>query len=296
MKILGKKIDAVNLFIHIIFIVLCVLFLYPFISMLSVSLTTKEELEDFGFRIWPTKPTWEAYSIVFQSFGPIAEALLTSLFICVVGTLTSLFITSTYAYTLSRQNFGARRLISFLLLFPMFFGGGAAASYIINVNWYHLKNNLLILLIPGSIGTMNVIIVRSFFQGLPYGLIESAKLDGASEYTIFFRIMIPLSTPSLGTIAISCFVGKWNEYYAPMMYFDYGSWTTMSLYLQRLMNKMDMAKMQAAGKIPIQILDEVPDSSMAMAVACITVLPMVCVFPYFQKYFVKGLAVGAIKA
>ena len=296
MKILGKKIDVVNLFIHIFFIVLCLIMIYPFISMLSVSLTTEDEIESFGFRIWPTAPNWEAYEIVFASFKPIAKALLTSLFVCVVGTLITLFVTATYAYTVSRNNFGARRIINFLLLFPMFFGGGAAASYIVNVNWYHLKNNLLILLIPGSIGAMNVIIVRSFFQGLPYSLIESAKLDGASEYTIFFKMMLPLSTPSLGTIAISAFVGKWNEYYAPMMYFDYGKAETLSLYLQRLMNQMDMIKKYAMVNFPADYLKEVPNSALAMAVACITVLPMVCVFPYFQKYFVKGMAIGAVKA
>lgn len=296
MKILGKKIDITNLFIHIFFIVLCLIMLYPFLSMLSVSLTTEEEIESFGFRIWPKEPSLEAYNIVLRSFKPIAEALLTSLFVCVVGTFITLFITATYAYSVSRNNFGARRIINFLLLFPMFFGGGAAASYIVNVNWYHLKNNLLILLIPGSIGAMNVIIVRSFFQGLPYSLIESAKLDGASEYTIFFRMMLPLSTPSLGTIAISSFVGKWNEYYAPMMYFDYGHATTLSLYLQRLMDRMNMLKQYAAAQFPSEILNDIPDSGMAMAVACITVLPMVFVFPYFQKYFVKGMAIGAVKA
>ena len=109
-------------------------------------------------------------------------------------------------------------------------------------------------------------------------------------------MMLPLSTPSLGTIAISAFVGKWNEYYAPMMYFDYGKATTLSLYLQRLMDRMNMIKQYAAASMPEAVLQDIPDSGLALAVACITVLPMVCVFPYFQKYFVKGMAIGAVKA
>lgn len=294
MKIGKKKIDITNLVIHILFCCLTILMIYPFISMLSVSLTPEEELIHFGYKIWPAKPNFDAYRVVLQAFGPVARALLTSLFVCVTGTLCCVFVNSTFAYTVSRRSFPAARIVNFLLLFTMFVGGGTAASYIVNLNWLKLKNNLLILIIPGSIGTMNVIIIRSFFQSLPYGLIESAKLDGASEFQVYWRIMLPLSTPALGTIAISTFIGKWNEYYAPMMYFDYGKATTLSLYLQRVNNAIDMMKQQT--NMPLSMLEHIPGTSIAMATACITILPMVFVFPYFQKYFVKGMAIGAIKA
>lgn len=294
MKIGKKKIDIVNLFIHLFFVVLCLVMIYPFISMLSVSLLSQEEMMDIGYSVWPKNPTLESYKLVLQNFSPIAKALGTSFFVCVTGTLLTVILNAMYAYAVSRPTFPARRIINFILLFTMFFGGGASASYIVNVNWLHLKNNLLILIVPGTIGAMSVIIIRSFFQGLPYGLVESAKLDGASEYQIFFRIMIPLSTPALGTIAISSFIGYWNAYYAPMMYFDYGKATTLSLYLQRLMDRMSMIKDIA--NLPQEILDTIPSEGTAMAVACITVLPMVFVFPWFQKYFVKGMAIGAVKA
>ncbi len=294
MKLFGKKIDFVNLLIHIFFIVLCVLMIYPFISMLSVSLVSSEESQAIGYSIWPQNPTLISYEIVLSNFKPVAEALLTSFMVCIASTLLVVILNAMYAYTVSRPTFPGIRIINFILLFTMFFGGGAAASYIVNVNWLHMKNNLLILIVPGSIGAMSVIIIRSFFQGLPYGLVESAKLDGASEYQIFFKIMLPLSTPALGTIAISAFIGAWNAYYAPMMYFDYGKATTLSLYLQRLMNKLQMFTDQA--QVPPEMLDQVPGTGLAMAVACITVLPMVFVFPWFQKYFVKGMAIGAVKA
>ena len=279
--------------IHILFCCLTILMIYPFISMLSVSLTGEEELIYYGYRVWPEHPNLDAYKIVLRGFKPVLNALLTSLFVCVTGTLMCVFVNSTFAYTVSRRSFPAARIVNFLLLFTMFVGGGTAASYIVNINWLKLKNNLLILIVPGTVGAMSVIIIRSFFQGLPYGLVESAKLDGASEYQIFFKIMLPLSTPALGTIAISAFIGSWNAYYAPMMYFDYGKATTLSLYLQRLLDHMEQYKQSAT---LMGSLADVPSASMAMAVACITVLPMVLVFPWFQKYFVKGMAIGAVKA
>lgn len=294
MKLFGKKIDVVNLFIHIFFIVLCLAIIYPFISMVSVSLLSNDEAMKIGYSIWPQNPTLDSYKLVLDNFSPIAKALGTSFFVCVTGTLLTVMLNAMYAFAVSRPSFSARRIINFILLFTMFFGGGASASYIVNVNWLHLKNNLLILIVPGTMGAMSVIIIRSFFQGLPYGLVESAKLDGASEYQIFFKIMLPLSTPALGTIAISAFIGYWNAYYGPMMYFDYGKATTLSLYLQRLMDKMDMIKNMA--NAPVEMLDKIPSEGTAMAVACITILPMVFVFPWFQKYFVKGMAIGAVKA
>ena len=294
MRIGKKKIDVVNLFIHLFFIILSLAIVYPFISMLSVSLLSQEENMAIGYSIWPKNPTFESYQLVLSNFSPIAKALGTSFFVCVTTTLLTVMLNAMYAYAVSRPTFSLRRIINFVLLFTMFFGGGASASYIVNVNWLHLKNNLLILIVPGTMGAMSVIIIRSFFQGLPYGLVESAKLDGASEYQIFFKIMIPLSTPALGTIAISSFIGAWNAYYGPMMYFDYGKATTLSLYLQRLMDRMSMFAESA--NIPAELLDLVPGEGMAMAVACITVLPMVFVFPWFQKYFVKGMAIGAVKA
>ncbi len=294
MKLFGKKIDFVNLLIHIFFIVLCVVMIYPFISMLSVSLVSNEESQAIGYSIWPKNPTLISYRLVLENFEPVAKALLTSFAVCVSTTLLTVILNAMYAYTVSRPTFPARRIINFILLFTMFFGGGAAASYIVNVNWLHMKNNLLILILPGSIGAMSVIIIRSFFQGLPYGLVESAKLDGASEYQIFFKIMLPLSTPALGTIAISAFIGAWNAYYGPMMYFDYGKATTLSLFLQRLMNSIEMMKSNPG--FNDALLEQIPGTGLTMAVACITVLPMVFVFPWFQKYFVKGMAIGAVKA
>lgn len=288
-----RKIDVPNLFIHLFFIIISLAILYPFISMLSVSLLSEKELLKEGYSIWPKAPTLEAYQAVMKNFEPIAKALATSLLVCVATTLLTVMLNAMYAYAVSRPTFSGRRIINFILLFTMFFGGGASASYIVNVSWLHLKNNLLILIVPGTMGAMSVIIIRSFFQGLPYGLVESAKLDGASEYQIFFKIMIPLSTPALGTIAISAFIGSWNSYYAPMMYFDYGKATTLSLYLQRLLDHMEQYKQSVT---LMGSLADVPSASMAMAVACITVLPMVMIFPWFQKYFVKGMAIGAVKA
>ena len=140
----------------------------------------------------------------------------------------------------------------------------------------------------------SVLIMRNTFETLPSDFQEAAMIDGAGHAQTFFKIMLPLSTPALGTIAISAFVGAWNAYYAPMMYFDYGKATTLSLFLQRLMNSIEMLKSNPG--FDTALLDQIPGTGLTMAVACITVLPMVFVFPWFQKYFVKGMAIGAVKA
>ena len=185
-----KKIDTGNLIIHIFFCVLCLLMLYPFWCVISASLVSTEEIYTVGFNLWPNTPSLDSYTALFQRIGSVLKAYGTTIFVAVVGSFFGVLVSAAYAYSLSRKSFPIRRILAFIATFTMYFSGGMAASYIIIVNVLKLKNSLLVLILPGAFNIMQMVVIRSFFDNLPYALIESAKLDGANEYTIFFRIML----------------------------------------------------------------------------------------------------------
>ncbi len=290
-----RKLDIPNLLIHIFFILLCICVLYPFWCIFSVSLASQDEISELGFRLFPESPTLESYKFITANLKPLVEAFATTAFVAVVGTFIGVFVCSSYAYALGRKNFPLRRVLSFVAMFTMYFSGGMAASYIVNVSILNLKNNILVLILPTAFSVMNVIIVRSFFEQLPYSLIESAKLDGANEYTTYFRIMLPLAKPALATVALTLFVGYWNSYYEAMMYMDTGHYVTLQLMLQRMLDKVDFVKQFASTGISGALAADLPSEGMRMAMCMLTVFPMLCIFPFFQKYFVKGMAIGSVK-
>lgn len=290
-----RKVNVPNIFINIFFILLCLCVLYPFWCIFSVSLASQDEISAVGFSLWPQNPTLESYRFVLGNLKPLLKAFATTAFVTVVGTFIGVFVVSSYAYALGRKSFPMRRVLSFIAMFTMYFSGGMAASYIVNVSILNLKNNILVLILPGAFSVMNVIIVRSFFEQLPYSLVESAKLDGANEYVTYFRIMLPLAKPALATVALTLFVGYWNAYYEAMMYMDTGHYVTLQLMLQRMMEKVDFVKQFASTGMITGAAMDLPSEGMRMAMCMLTVFPMLCVFPFFQKYFVKGMAIGSVK-
>lgn len=288
-----KKINVSNLLIHIFFCVLCLMVLYPFWCIFSASLVTTEEVAEVGFSLWPQAPSFQAYTELFQRSKAIFKAYGTTFFVSICSAFLGVLTSASYAYAVSRKSFRMRRVLAFIATFTMYFSGGMAASYIVNVNILHLKNNILILILPGTFSVMQMVIIRSFFDSLPYGLIESAKLDGANEYTTFFRIMLPLAKPALATVCLMLFVSKWNSYYEAMMYMDTGKHVTIQLLLHRMMQEVDFIKSYAGFGLVDSM--QAPSEALRMAMCVITVLPMLCVFPFFQKYFVKGMAIGSVK-
>lgn len=283
----------VDVLIILFFIVLCVLILYPFLCILSISLSTKEDISKFGFSIIPHVVDFSAYELLFLKPEQLLSAYGTTFFVSIAGCFLAVTTSAMYAYAISRTYFKWRKVLTGILMFTMFFSGGMAASYIVNTTVLNLKNTLTILIVPGTFGAMNVIICRSYFNTLPYGLAEAAKIDGANEYQIFFRIMLPLAKPAIATIALMTFVNKWNSYYESMMYMDYGEKVTIQLLLQRMMAQVDFLK-DSMGMLTQAQLD-LPSEALRMAMCALTVFPMVIIFPFFQKYFVKGMAIGSVK-
>lgn len=288
-----KKINVPNILIHIFFCILCLMILYPFWCIFASSLVTTEEIATTGFSLWPLEPTFQAYEELFLRGKSILEAYGTTFFVSISSALLGVAVSAMYAYTMSRKSFPMRRVLAFIATFTMYFSGGMAATYIVNVNMLHLKNNILVLILPGTFSVMQMVIIRSFFDNLPHALIESAKLDGANEYTTFFRIMLPLAKPALATVCLMLFVSKWNSYYEAMMYMDTGHYVTIQLLLHRMMEQAEFIKEYAGSGFDQSM--QAPTEALRMAMCVITILPMLCVFPFFQKYFVKGMAIGSVK-
>lgn len=226
----------------------------------------------------------------------LAKAYGTTILVSVAGTAVGVVVTSMYAYAVSRRDFKLKSLFSFLVMFTMFFNGGMSATYIIYVNVLKLKNSIWVLILPGTFTAMGMIIVRSYFQSLPHSMVESAMLDGAGEYTIFLKLMVPLAKPALATLALTVFITKWNCYYEAMMYMDTGNWVTIQLLLQRMLSQVEFLK-KYSSQVNLVGYDMklVASDSMNMAMCVLTVLPTLLVFPRFQKYFIKGMAIGSVK-
>lgn len=290
-----KRIKFSDILIYVTFILLSVFILYPIWCILAVSLTGAREVMQFGFSLWPKEPDFSSYRYLIEDAGTILKAYATTISVAVVGTLIGCFASSLYAYVLSRRDFPLAKLFSFLILFTMFFNGGMAASYMVNVTVLNLKNTFWILVLPSAFGAVNVIIARAYFMQLPYSMIESAKIDGANEYIIFAKIIFPLSKPAVATICLTLFINYWNAYYEAMMYMDTGHLVTIQLLLHRLMADVEFLKANASTVFAQQQLAQLPGDSLRMAVCAITVFPVLLVFPRFQKYFVKGMAIGAVK-
>lgn len=216
-----KKNRIGTVFIYLIFIVLCLAILYPFLCVLSVSLSSAEDIKLYGFRVLPKHLDFSAYSYLFRDSKMLWQAYGTTIFVSVVGTAIGCLVTSLYAYAISRTTFRWRGVLSLFVTFTMFFSGGMAAQYITYVKLLNLKNSIWVLILPGAFSAMNTIIMRAYYEKLPYSMIESAKIDGASEYQIFWRMMFPLAKPALATICLTLFVAYWNAYYEAMMYTEH---------------------------------------------------------------------------
>lgn len=261
----------------------------PFIHILGSSFATGAEIAEKKFLLFPTKFTLSAYKYIFST-NTILKSILVSISVTVGGTLWSMFISILTAYGLSRRDLPGRRVIMFYFIFTMLFNGGMIPSFIV-VQETGLLDSLLSLVIPVSINVFNMIILRTFFQNLPPGLEESAKIDGANDFSILFRIVIPLSMPAIATISLFYAVTYWNTYMHAILYLsDAAKWPVQVLLRQVVVLAGGM------GYDSSEFTDVPPPSqSVKMAVIVVATIPVLLVYPFLQKHFTKGALLGSIK-
>ncbi|TBL81942.1 carbohydrate ABC transporter permease [Paenibacillus thalictri] len=276
--------DVSNIMILSIFSVAT---LYPLWHEVSLSLSSMEESMRGGLFIWPKEFTLSAYMDILKSQF-LWVAYQNTVIITAAGTLLSLLLTAMTAYPLVKRGLPGNHVMSFVILFTMLFGGGIIPTYLL-IKQLGMINSLSALIIPGAISAYNVLIMRSFFAALPAELEESAMMDGANPIRIFFTIILPLSTPVLATIALWEAVSRWNNFFSALIYLNDKSKYTLSLML------WDVIKGQEAAKMSGQLTNTSTESAIAATVVLAT-LPILCVYPFLQRYFVKGVMIGSIKS
>lgn len=296
LKMRKKRYAWGQIALHVFFIALCFCYIYPFLLVISISLDKNAGAS--GFRIFPSEISLAAYEQVFANPERIFRAYGVTMFYSVVATLGALVVMSMFAYALSRREYKYRNIVTFLLFFTTLFNGGMVPSYIVNSGLLHLNDTIWIYILPSLLSAWNVIVIRSFFQGLPEGLCEAARIDGASEFRICFQIMIPLAKPALASVGFLAFIGHWNQWSITQIYIRNPELYSLQYLLQLILKSEDELKqmVQLGQMSQVEMLDKLRSMEpLRYAMAVVATGPMLFVFPVFQKYFAKGLTLGSVK-
>jgi putative aldouronate transport system permease protein len=278
------RFQIVAIFFITIYIILSIM---PFINILAKSLSDEASVLAGQVVFWPINFNLRAYSVVFNN-KEFINALGVSVFVTVVGTTLNIVATVLTAYPLSRSYLKGRRVIRFLYIFTMLFSGGLIPTYLV-VRSVGLIDNLFSLILPNLVGVFQMILVANYFLTIPDDIEDSAKIDGASNVTILFRIMIPLSMAVIATITLFYAVGHWNEFFSALMYINKRNLRPLQLYLRELIQMASNTFMN------LELMDEIPMESVQGATLVAATLPILLVYPFLQRYFVKGVMVGAVK-
>ena len=273
-----------------IFALVCVI---PFYLIIVASFTDESELIRNGYPIIPTALSVQSYLLCLKNPVAIAKAYGTTIGVTVVGTAFAVFIATMTGYVLSRKDFPWRNKFSFFFFFTTLFSGGLVPWYMLCVRYLHFKNSYIGILLPLMFSVWNMIIAKSFMNGIPSAITESAKIDGANDFVIFMKLILPLSKPLIATLSLFSALAYWNDWYNCMLYITNEDMFTLQYYLQRILGSAEAMRI-VAEKSGIA-LPSVPLESMKMAMTVIATGPIVLLYPFVQRYFVKGLTIGAVK-
>ncbi|WP_152402342.1 carbohydrate ABC transporter permease [Paenibacillus cellulositrophicus] len=284
----GATFDVANYIVLTLFGLAAVL---PFVYVIAGSFASDAELTQRAVFFIPKTFTLAAYEFIFST-GTIVKSIGVSIYVTVIGTLVNLFFTVTMAYSLAKRGLYGRNLVLNLVIFSMLFGGGMIPTYLV-VKELHLLDSLWALMLPGAISAFNLIIVKNFFQEIPKEIEEAGRIDGCSELGLLWRIVMPLSMPVLATFTLFYAVGHWNDFFAALLYInDPEKWP-----LQVMLRQIVLLSQAAAGDLNSMDPNFVkpPDQSIKMAVIVVGTIPILCVYPFLQKHFAKGVLLGSVK-
>ena len=290
-----KRNKAAQIIINLIMIAFCLMCIIPLISIISISLSNENSLIRDGYSLIPKMFDLTAYRYVLSDPKMILHSYGVSILVCTIGTILSVFVISGIAYPLSRQDFRYRAPLSFFTFFTLLFNGGLVATYILITKYLHLKNTIWVLILPYVANAWLILILRTFMQKIPNEIIESCQLDGAGEFRIFFQMVLPLSKPGIATVALFSLLQYWNDWWLSLLYIEKESLVPLQYMLYRMINNINYLQ-SSLSTMPADLRNmNLPSESARMAMAVLAVVPMLMVFPFFQKYFVKGLTVGSVK-
>lgn len=286
---------GVGVFAYSFLIIFSLLCLLPFLVIISGSFTKESAILEKGFSLIPPEFSLDAFKAVFAIPRNIINAYIVTIFVTAVGTFLSVFLSTLAAYVLQKKDFKYRNFFAFYFYFTTIFSGGIVPWYILMTQYLHMKNNILALILPGLFNVFNLIIIRSFISSsIPSAIVESAQIDGASEWHIFFKLILPLSKPILATIGLFTALGYWNDWFNAMLFIDKQSLMPLQYYLYKMLSQISMLRTLVA-QVPQMTAVTPPEESFKMAMTVITIGPILLLYPFVQKYFVTGIMIGAVK-
>ncbi len=295
--VIGNKQKFGLLFVHLFLLLIVVIMIAPFILLFISSITEETTLIVKGYSFFPDKLSLAAYKYLINSSSKIFTAYGMTIFITVVGTFFNLLFSSMLAYGLSLKKLPFKKVLTFYVLFTMLFNGGLVPTYLMYTSIFHIKDSIFALIVPNFLmNAMNIIMIRTFFMGsIPEALYEAAKIDGAGHFRIYKNIVLPLGKPILVSMGLFAALGYWNDWTNSLYYIQ----NKKELWgIQSLLNKMitDIQYLTQNPNVGANVdTSALPSTSVRMAIAFVGILPILCVFPFLQKYFAKGIAVGAVK-
>ena len=284
-----------NLFFNILLIVFCLLIIFPLWIIIISSVTSEASLSKNGYRLWPLEFSTNAYSYLFQEGSIILTAYKNTLIATGAGTVLSVVTVGLYAYALSRPDFKFKKFFTFFSFFTMLFSGGMVSYYNMTRSVLGLKDTVWALFLPMSFSAYWVIIMRTFYQStVPEAIIESARIDGSGEWRTLIQIVAPLAIPGFATVALFSAIGIWNDFRNCLLINDDAKYYNLQYTIYQTMNNLKFLKENASRMGGVNVAN-LPTETFRMAMAVVTVGPIIMAYPFFQKYFVKGLTVGAVK-
>lgn len=287
-----------NLLFNIMIAIFAISCILPFVFVISISLTDEAALTANGYQFWPSEFSTLGYTFLFsQMKEKIFRALYVTVIVTLLGTFINTTATSLYAYAISRSNFPFRRFFTVFCLITMLFSPGMVANYLVMTNILQLKDTIWALILPMAVSPFNIIVMRTFFKrSVSESIIESAKIDGATEMRIFMQIVLPLAVPGIATISLFAALGFWNDWFNALLYIQNDNLVPLQYLLIKLQNNIQYLTQNAGAGAQISGgLAAIPGESARMAIVVISTLPIAISYPFFQKHFVKGLTIGGVK-
>lgn len=285
--------------LHIILFLFSIACIIPFIFSIIISLTDELALAKNGYSFFPEIMSVDAYNYILKNGEMLGNSYLVSIFVTLVGTILALFVTSMYAYVLFRKEYRFRKFFTFYAFFTMIFGGGLVPFYITMTQFLNLRDSIWALVVPGMLSAFNIIILRTFFTSSVHtALIDATKIDGCGEFKTFRLIVLPLCLPGIATIGLFSALFYWNDWFNALLFIDNPNLIPLQYLLMRIQNNMDFVIQNARRLTASQASDalaSLPRESARMVMVVLVVLPIACAYPFFQKYFIKGLTIGGVK-
>lgn len=285
-----------NATLNVLLILFCILTLIPIYVIVIASVTSEASLTANGYRLWPQEFSGLAYRFLFSQGSIVVTAYVNTIISTVVGTVMSVIMVGLYAYPLSRDNFKFGTFFTFFAFFTMLFSGGLVSYYMVTRQILLLQNTLWALFLPSAFSPFWVIVMRTFYKAnVPNEIIEAARMDGASEWRTFIQIVLPLSMPGLATVALFSAIGIWNNFFNCLLLVDDSQYYSLQFTIYTTLNNIRFLLENADKMQGLVNLSELPSQTFRMAMAVVTVGPIILAYPFFQRYFLKGLTIGAIK-